>query len=51
MYGPFSIVWGLGAVILTMILYQYRTRSDSYIFAFGTVLGGAYEYIVVCSQN
>ena len=44
-YGPFSIVWGLGCVLLTAILYQYRNRSDSYIFIFGTVLGGAYEYI------
>lgn len=44
-YGSFSIVWGLGAVLLTTILYQYRNHSDSYIFVFGTVLGGAYEYI------
>ena len=44
-FGPFSIVWGLGCVLLTAILYQYRNRSDSYIFIFGTVLGGAYEYI------
>ncbi len=46
-YGSFSIVWGLGAVLLTLILYRYRDRSDSFIFLFGTVLGGAYEY--VCS--
>ena len=46
-YGPFSIVWGLGCVLLTAILYQYRNHSDRYIFVFGTVLGGAYEY--VCS--
>lgn len=44
-YGPFSIVWGLGCVLLTAILYQYKNRSDSFIFIFGTVLGGAYEYI------
>lgn len=44
-YGPFSIVWGLGCMLLTAILYQYRNRSDRYIFVFGTVLGGAYEYI------
>lgn len=44
-YGPFSIVWGLGCVLLTAVLYQYRSRSDSYIFIFGTILGGAYEYI------
>ena len=46
-YGPFSIVWGLGCMLLTAILYQYRNKSDSYIFLFGTLLGGAYEY--VCS--
>ena len=44
-YGPFSIVWGLGAVLLTAVLYKYRGRSDSYIFLVGTVAGGAYEYI------
>ncbi len=46
-YGPFSIVWGLGAVLLTAILYRWRDKSDRYIFVVGTVLGGAYEY--VCS--
>ena len=44
-YGPFSIVWGLGCALLTAVLYRYKDRSDSYIFCFGTVLGGAYEYI------
>ena len=44
-YGPFSIVWGLGCVLLTALLYRYRERSDSFIFLFGTVVGGAYEYI------
>ena len=44
-YGPFSIVWGLGAVLLTAVLYKYRNRSDSSIFLVGTVVGGAYEYI------
>lgn len=46
-YGPFSIVWGLGCAILTAVLYKYKDRSDHFIFLFGTVLGGAYEY--VCS--
>lgn len=43
-YGPFSIVWGLGCVLLTALLYKYKDRSDRYIFLAGTVLGGAYEY-------
>ncbi len=45
--GPFSIVWGLACAMLTWILYRYKDRSDRFIFVFGTVLGGAYEY--VCS--
>ena len=44
-YGPFSIVWGLGCAFLTILLYKYREKSDGYIFFYGTVLGGAYEYI------
>lgn len=44
-YGPFSIVWGLGCALLTAMLYQYRGKGDRYIFMAGTVLGGVYEYI------
>lgn len=44
-YGPFSIVWGLACAVLTLILYKYRDKSDRFIFLFGTILGGAYEYI------
>ena len=46
-YGPFSIVGGLGCALLTLFLYRYRNKSDRYIFMAGTLLGGAYEY--VCS--
>lgn len=46
-YGPFSIVWGLGCALLTYLLYRYKDKSDRYIFFAGTLLGGAYEY--VCS--
>ncbi len=44
-YGPFSIVWGLGCAFLTLFLYRYKDKSDRYIFCAGTLLGGAYEYI------
>lgn len=47
-YGPFSIVWGLGCTIFTALLYRYRDKSDRQIFLIGTLLGGAYEYI--CSM-
>lgn len=44
-YGPFSIVWGLGVAMFTMLLYRYRNKDDRYIFLSGMLLGGAYEYI------
>lgn len=46
-YGPFSIVWGLGCALITFLLYRYKDKSDRYLFLAGTLLGGAYEY--VCS--
>lgn len=44
-WGPFSIVWGLAIAFATLLLYRYREKSDRYLFAVGTFLGGAYEYI------
>ena len=44
-WGPFSIVWGLGGVLLTALLYQYREKSDRYVFFAGTIIGGVYEYM------
>lgn len=46
-WGPFSIVWGLGIAAVTALLYKYRNCSDRFLFCIGTVLGGVYEY--VCS--
>ena len=42
-WGPFSIVWGLAMAIATALLYKDRDKSDSHLFIFGTLLGGAYE--------
>ena len=44
-YGTFSLVWGIGVAGATIVLYRYRNQEDSHIFAAGTLLGGAYEYI------
>lgn len=44
-YGPFSVVWGLGCAMLTAFLYKYKGKKDRYIFVIGTVLGGTYEYL------
>ena len=47
LYGPFSIVWGLGAVLMTLMLERLRHRDSMAVFLAGTILGGVYEY--VCS--
>lgn len=44
-YGPFSLVWGIGVAGATILLYKYRNREDRYIFISGVLLGGAFEYI------
>jgi len=44
LYGPFSIVWGLGGACATALLYPLREKNDRYIFIAGTFLGGVYEY-------
>jgi uncharacterized membrane protein len=46
-YGPFSVVWGLGCALFTAFLYKYKDRPFWVIFLAGTLLGGVYEY--VCS--
>ncbi len=46
-YGPFSVVWGFACALLSALMYKYKDRSDRYLFFYGTVVGGTYEY--VCS--
>ena len=45
LYGPFSFVWGIGAVVLTVALRKMADKSDRYIFVGGFVIGGTYEYL------
>lgn len=47
LYGQFSIVWGMGCVLLTVILHRMEGQRDLSIFFVGTCAGGIYEY--VCS--
>lgn len=45
LYGAFSLVWGLAAVLLTLVFHRMEDQSGARIFMTGTVLGGLYEYI------
>lgn len=46
-YGPFNLLYGVGAVVLTVCLYKYRNRSEWVSFLGGIVVGSVVEY--VCS--
>lgn len=45
LYGPFSLVWGLGAVLVTACLGPFRHRGPWTLLAVGSVLGGGFEYL------
>lgn len=44
-YGPFSIVWGVGGVLLTVLLLKTASGSALRAFITGFIVGGAYEYL------
>lgn len=44
-WGPFSLVWGIGIAGATALLYKDRNKPDRHLFFAGTLLGGAFEYI------
>lgn len=46
-FGQFSLVWGLGMALATVCLHKYKDKSKLFIFTFGSIMGGAFEY--VCS--
>ena len=43
-WGPFNLIYGVGAVLLTVCLHPFIGKSDRWIFVGGTVIGGAFEY-------
>ena len=45
LFGPFSFVWGFGAVLLTLALYKLaRKKNLLLVFIAGFVGGGVFEY-------
>ena len=45
LYGAFSVVWGLGALLMTAVLFPLRRYGRWAVFAGGAVLGGGFEYL------
>ena len=50
-YGPFNLVYGIGAVIMTFSLSWLTEQRDLYIFVLGTAIGGVYEYLCSVIQE
>ena len=46
-YGPFSPVYGLGAVLFTLVMYRFKHSSSFIIFLVSAAVGALFEY--VCS--
>ena len=44
-FGPFSFVWGIGAVLLTVSLMRLKDKNDRWVLLAGGILGGAFEYM------
>ncbi|MCR5787913.1 MAG: putative ABC transporter permease [Bacilli bacterium] len=47
LYGPIKPIYGIGAVIYTLMLYFLKNKQNWKIFVYGCIIGGIFEY--VCS--
>lgn len=45
LYGAVSIVWGMGALLMTVFLFPLRRYGVRGVFAGGAILGGCFEYL------
>lgn len=50
-YGPFNLLYGAGAVFLTLALYKYRNRGRMWSFGGGFLVGSVLEYTCSWAQE
>ena len=51
MYGPFNLLYGVGAVTLSVCLFRYRNRSSLFSFFGGMIVGSVVEYVCSWGQE
>lgn len=44
-YGPFNLVYGFGAIIMTLCLHPIRYKSRSSYFLWWLLIGSIFEYL------
>lgn len=50
-YGPFNPAYGIGAVVMTIVLSRLTKVRDLWIFLICTCIGGTYEYLCSLMQE
>ena len=50
-YGPFNLLYGAGAVALTVCLFKFRNRGSWISFAGGMIVGSVVEYLCSWGQE
>lgn len=50
-YGPFNLLYGIGALALTVLLYRFRNHNGWLSFLGGMIVGSAVEYICSWAQE
>ncbi len=50
-YGPFNPVYGVGAVLMTVLLYKTAKKGDGRVFFASAFIGGGFEYALSFLQE